>query len=80
MRIDKYLKVTRIVKRRTVAKEMVSAKRVEINGRIAKSSTSVQVDDEITVHFGNRDLKVKILKILEHCNKEDTPTMYEVLE
>ncbi len=79
MRLDKYLKVARIVKRRTVAKEMVSNKRVEINGRFAKSSTTVTIGDIIIVHFGNRDLQFEVLKILEHCNKEDTHEMYKVI-
>lgn len=80
MRVDKYLKVSRIIKRRTLAKEMANNDRVKVNGKIAKSSTSVDVDDIITVTFGNREVTVKVLALLNSTKKEDAKNMFEIVE
>lgn len=80
MRLDKYLKVSRIIKRRTVAKEACEGGRVSINGKVAKPSTVVKEDDIIEILFGNRTLKAKIVNIAEHVKKENAKNMYEILE
>ncbi|MEC9485768.1 MAG: RNA-binding S4 domain-containing protein [Candidatus Izemoplasma sp.] len=80
MRLDKYLKVSRIIKRRTIAKQIADNERVEINGKTAKSSTPVEVDDIITIHFGNKVVKVKVLEIKDSTKKKDAQNMFEILE
>ena len=80
MRLDKYLKVSRILKRRTVANELASNGRVSVNGKTAKPSADVDVGDEIEVFFGNRRMKVRILKISDSEKKSEAAGMYEVLE
>lgn len=79
MRLDKYLKVSRIIKRRTVAKEVCENSRVSINGKIAKPSTTVKEDDIIEIQFANQLLKAKIINIAAHVSKEDAKKMYEIL-
>lgn len=80
MRLDKYLKVSRIIKRRTVAKEACEGGRVSINDKVAKPSTKVSDGDVIEIVFGNRTLKARIVNIAEHVKKEDAKHMYEILE
>lgn len=80
MRLDKYLKVSRIIKRRTVAKEVCEGERVSINGKIAKPSTVVKEGDIIEIQFANRSLKARIINIAEHVKKENAKEMYEMLE
>ncbi|MDU5105157.1 MULTISPECIES: RNA-binding S4 domain-containing protein [unclassified Clostridium] len=80
MRLDKYLKVSRIIKRRTVAKEVCEGDRVSINGKIAKPSTVVKEGDIIEIQFANRTLKARIVNIAEHVRKENAKEMYEILE
>ncbi len=80
MRLDKYLKVSRIIKRRTVAGEACDKKRVSVNGNIAKSGKDVKPGDVVEVRFGANTLKVKILSIAETVRKENAGEMYEVLE
>ena len=77
MRLDKYLKVSRIIKRRTVANDACDAERVEVNGKPAKSSYRVKIGDVITVSFGTRRLNVRVLDISEHTTKENAALMYE---
>ncbi len=79
MRLDKYLKVSRIIKRRTVANEACDAGRVTINDRPAKASADVKAGDVISIHFGNRDMKVRVLNVQESIRKEDAEGMYEVI-
>lgn len=79
MRIDKYLKVSRIIKRRTVANEACDREKVTINGRPAKASAEVKVGDEIEIRFGERVTRLKVLKVAEHMRKEETGEMYELL-
>lgn len=80
MRLDKYLKVSRIIKRRTVAKEACEGGRVSINGKVAKPSTNLKEDDIIEIVFGNKVLKAKIINLAEHVRKEDAKNMYEIIE
>ena len=80
MRLDKYLKVSRIIKRRTVAKEACDGQRVMINGKIAKASTDVKENDIIEISFASRTIKAKIINITEHVRKEDAKSMYEIIE
>ena len=80
MRLDKYLKVSRIIKRRTVAKEACEGGRVSINGKVAKPSTVVKENDVIEITFASRILKAKIINIAEHVKKEVAKDMYIILE
>lgn len=76
MRIDKYLKISRLIKRRTVANEACDNERVWVNGRPVKASYDVKTGDVIEIRFGQRNLKVQVLEINEHANKADAPAMY----
>lgn len=76
MRLDKYLKVSRLIKRRTIANEACDGERVSVNGRTAKASYSVKPGDVIEVRFGQRTLKVEVISISEHATKADAPAMY----
>lgn len=80
MRLDKYLKVSRIIKRRTVAKEACESGRVIINGKVAKPSNDIKEGDIIEILFGNRTLKARVINIDEHVRKENAKEMYEILE
>ena len=80
MRLDKYLKVSRIIKRRTVAKEACESGRVIINGKVAKPSTEVNEDDIIEISFANRNIKAKVVNISAHVRKEEAKEMYLILE
>ena len=80
MWLDKYLKVSRLIKRRTVAKEACESERVAINGKIAKSSTTVKEGDVIEITFANRSLKAEIINIAEHVRKDDAKEMYRIIE
>jgi len=79
MRVDKYLKVSRLIKRRTIAKEACLQGRITINGRTAKAGSEVSVGDTITVQLGNNTLSARVLKLTESCKKEDTEAMFEIL-
>ncbi len=79
MRLDKFLKVSRIIKRRTLAKEVADNGRITINGRIAKSSTKVDVDDVVTITFGNKIVEIKIKEMLNSTKKEDAQNMFEII-
>ncbi len=80
MRLDKYLKTARILKRRTVAKELADQQRVFVNGKVAKPSTEVEVNDVIKVVFGYRELTVRVLMIQKQVNKNDAALMFDVIE
>ena len=80
MRLDKYLKVSRIIKRRTVANEACDAQHVTVNGRDAKASYDVKIGDIIEVTFGNKKLKVRVESIKETTQKADAASMYEIIE
>lgn len=79
MRLDKFLKISRIIKRRTIAKEVADKGRIQINGLVAKSSSDVKVGDELTISFGNKTMIVKIEKIVESTKKEETKEMYSII-
>lgn len=79
MRLDKYLKVSRIIKRRPVAKEVADKGRIKVNGVLAKSSMDLKVNDQIEVRFGNKVLTVKVLEMLDSTKKEDASKMYEII-
>ena len=76
MRLDKFLKVSRLIKRRTVANEACDHERVSVNGRPAKASYAVKVGDVVELRFGQRTLKVEVLSISEHATKSDASAMY----
>lgn len=80
MRLDKYLKVSRIIKRRTVANDACDAEHVSVNGRPAKASYDVKQGDIIEVTFGQRTLKVRVLDVREFTAKADASSLYEVIE
>lgn len=79
MRLDKYLKVSRLIKRRTVAAEACDAKRVEVNGKVAKASYDVKTGDVIAIRMGEKVIKAEVLEIKEHTLKEDAGMMYKLL-
>ena len=79
MRLDKFLKVSRIIKRRQTAKEVSDAGKISVNGKVAKSSTAIHVGDEIALHYATRTLVVKVAQIKDSTKKEDADRMYEVI-
>ena len=79
MRLDKYLKVSRLIKRRTVANEACDAGRVLINDKPAKASTNVKVGDVLTIQFGNKDVKVEVLDVQETVKKEAAAELFRYL-
>ena len=79
MRIDKFLKVSRIIKRRTVANDACDNAHVTVNGRPAKASYDVKENDIIEITFGNRTLKICVLDVKEHVLKEDASALYKVI-
>lgn len=79
MRLDKFLKVSRLVKRRTVANELCDAKHVEVNGKTARASYEVKPGDVIAVQMGANRICAKVLDVREFATKEDAPLMYELI-
>ena len=79
MRLDKFLKASRLVKRRTLAKEVCDAQRVMVNGRPAKPGTDIQIGDTLTLDFGRRVLKVKVVELRDSASVGDARRMFEVL-
>lgn len=79
MRLDKYLKVSRIIKRRTVANEACDAGRVMLNGKVARASAEVKVGDVIEIQFGNNLTRVEVLDVIESTKKEAASLMYKSL-
>lgn len=79
MRLDKYLKISRLIKRRTVANEACDAGRVLINEKPAKASTSVKVNDIIEIQFGSRNVKVEVLDVQETVRKDEAQELYRYL-
>lgn len=80
MRLDKYLKVTRLIKRRTVANDACDAEKIIVNGKIARASYDVKVGDIIEINMGTRPLKVKVLNVTEYATKENAADNYTVIE
>lgn len=79
MRLDKYLKVSRIIKRRTVANEACDGGRVSVNGRTVKASYDVKPGDEITIMFGEKPLKIRVTDVKETVKKDEARNLYEAL-
>ncbi|MBP3039314.1 RNA-binding S4 domain-containing protein [Bacillaceae bacterium Marseille-Q3522] len=80
MRLDKFLKVSRLIKRRTLAKEVSDQGRVTINGTKAKASSTVKVGDELTIQFGQKHVTVKVERLQETSKKEEATGMYTIIE
>ncbi len=79
MRLDKYLKVSRLIKRRTVANEACDAGRVLVNGKVARASLNVKAGDVIEIQFGTRAVKVEVLEVTETVRKEEAREMFRYL-
>ena len=79
MRLDKYLKVSRLIKRRTVANEACDSGRVMVNGKVAKASVDVKVDDVIEIAFGQKSVKVRVLDIQDTTKKEEAKDLFEYI-
>ncbi|MBR6694560.1 MAG: RNA-binding S4 domain-containing protein [Clostridia bacterium] len=80
MRLDKYLKVSRLIKRRTVANEACDAGRVSVNGKVARASYDVKVNDIIEIAFAGRTVKVKVITVAETVRKDDAAAMYSIVQ
>lgn len=80
MRLDKYLKVTRLIKRRTVANEACDAEKISVNGKVARASYDVKVGDIIEINMGQKPLKVKVLNVTEYATKDNAADNYMVVE
>lgn len=79
MRLDKFLKVSRLIKRRTVANDACDCERISVNGKIAKASYDVKIGDRITVAFGTRSVTVRVLEIKDTTKKSEATGMYEII-
>ncbi len=79
MRLDKFLKVSRLIKRRSIANEACDAQRVEVNGRVVKASYDVKVGDVISIRMGDKRIQAEVTDIKEHALKNDAPLMYKLL-
>ena len=79
MRLDKYLKVSRLIKRRTLAKEASESERILVNDKIAKPSKELKIGDTITIEFGRKEITIKVLSLTPSIKKEDASNMYELI-
>lgn len=79
MRLDKFLKVSRLIKRRSLAKEVAEQKRIKVNGSVAKPSVNVATGDEIEITFGQTIVTVKVLNVKEHVKKDEATSLYEIV-
>lgn len=80
MRLDKFLKVSRIIKRRTVSKEISESSRVKVNGKVAKPSTQLKLGDKIEIEFGRSILTVQVKELRDHVLKDDSSMLYDIIE
>lgn len=80
MRIDKYLKVTRLLKRRSIAKELLDRGEFQVNGKVVKPAYNLKVGDIVILTLGKHIITIEVLKLLEHANKEESQTMYKIIE
>lgn len=80
MRLDKFLKVSRIIKRRTLSKEISEASRVKVNGKVAKPATKLKIGDIVEIEFGRTILKVQVKELKEHVLKNDSSMLYDIIE
>lgn len=79
MRLDKFLKVSRIIKRRTVANDACDTSHVTVNGKVAKASYDVKVGDRVEITFGEKTLRFEVLDVKEHAAKEDASSLYKII-
>ena len=79
MRLDKYLKVSRLIKRRTVANEACDAGRVTVNGKVARASYDIKVGDTVEISFGTRIVKIRVTNVSEVVRKDDAALLYEII-
>lgn len=79
MRLDKFLKVSRLIKRRTVANEMASLGRISVNGRVAKAGTDLKVGDVLDIHFGQGTTQIRVKELRETVRKEEAEDLYEII-
>ena len=79
MRLDKWLKNSRLIKRRTVAKEAAEGEKIYINGKLAKPSSSVKEGDRLEIHFGEKVVQVEVIAVIEKASKDDAKTMYRII-
>ena len=80
MRLDKYLKVSRIIKRRPLAKQIAEENRIKINGNAAKPSANLEAGDEVEILFARKKLTIKVQQLKEHVKKDEAETLYEVVK
>lgn len=80
MRLDKFLKVSRLIKRRTLAKEVAVQGRITINGKVAKASSTVKVGDELAIRFGQKIVTARVEQLQENVRKEDAASMFTILK
>lgn len=80
MRLDKFLKVSRLIKRRTLAKEVAAQGRVEINGKVAKASSTVKVGDELAIRFGQKIVTARVEAVQENAKKEEAAKMFTIIK
>ena len=80
MRLDKYLKISHIIKRRTLAKETADKEKIFVNSKLAKPSTPIDVGDIIEINYASKTIKFKVLSVNEYTSKKDSISMYEVIE
>lgn len=80
MRLDKYLKISRLIKRRTVANEACDAGRVQVNGKIARASYEVKVGDVLAITMGERTMQARVLSVTEYARKDEAAALYEIVE
>lgn len=80
MRLDKYLKTARILKRREAAKKLALQGRIQVNGRIAKPSTEIEVNDRISIAFGSRTIEIKVLDIQKQVSKQNAALLFEIIK
>lgn len=79
MRLDKFLKISRLIRRRTLAKQIADQERVKVNGQLAKPATTVAIGDKIEIQFGQTLLTVEVMKIKQHVQKDEADTLYQVV-
>ena len=80
MRLDKYLKISRLIKRRTIAKEVCDHEKILVNDKISKPSTEIKINDIISIKFGMKIVTIKVLSINEYVKKDESNLMYEILK
>ena len=79
MRLDKYLKVSRLIRRRPLARQIAEQDRIKVNGAVAKPATNIEVGDEIEITFGQTIVTIRVLRLKEHVRKDEATTLYEVV-